>query len=250
MKTFYFTATGNSLNVANVIGGELLSIPQILKHGPFEFEDEKIGFIIPCYYFGIPNLIYDFFDKVNFKSEYYFGILTFGGMSGAALNRLIKLGKEKGIKFNYTNEICMIDNYLPMYEISKELKKKENSNFEEVIEKVSKEIKENKNSLLIKNQFTNIFSNIAYGFYKRALGKSDFKFSIDKNCNGCKICEKVCPVDNIEVFDKPKFNHKCEICLSCIHNCPKKSIHHKKEKSENRHRNRNVTVKEIISSNL
>jgi flavodoxin len=30
MKVFYFTATGNCLEVAKAIGGELLSIPKIL----------------------------------------------------------------------------------------------------------------------------------------------------------------------------------------------------------------------------
>ena len=33
MKTCYFTATGNCLYVARMIGGELLSIPQLMKAG-------------------------------------------------------------------------------------------------------------------------------------------------------------------------------------------------------------------------
>ena len=40
MKIFYFTATGNSLYVAKKVGGELYSIPQMIKEGKWEFEKE------------------------------------------------------------------------------------------------------------------------------------------------------------------------------------------------------------------
>ena len=36
MKTLYFTATGNSLYIAKSIGGELLSIPKMIKEGRYE----------------------------------------------------------------------------------------------------------------------------------------------------------------------------------------------------------------------
>ena len=57
MKTFYFTATGNSLYVAKRIGGELYSIPQMLENKRLEFEDEAIGIVLPCYGWGIPNMV-------------------------------------------------------------------------------------------------------------------------------------------------------------------------------------------------
>ena len=41
MKVFYFTATGNSLDVTKRFGGEIYSIPNVLKGDQFHFEDEK-----------------------------------------------------------------------------------------------------------------------------------------------------------------------------------------------------------------
>ena len=41
MKVLYFTATGNCLYVAKQLGGELLSIPQLMKSGTFGIEDEN-----------------------------------------------------------------------------------------------------------------------------------------------------------------------------------------------------------------
>lgn len=45
MKIFYFTGTGNSLYVAKRFGGELYSIPKVLKSNELRYEDEKIGII-------------------------------------------------------------------------------------------------------------------------------------------------------------------------------------------------------------
>ncbi len=71
MKTFYFTATGNSLHVAKKIGGELLSIPRMLKEKRFKFEDEAVGFVYPCYGFGLPRLVEEFILKSEFKADYF-----------------------------------------------------------------------------------------------------------------------------------------------------------------------------------
>ena len=39
MKIFYYTATGNSLDVAKRIGGQLYSIPQLLKENNYTVEN-------------------------------------------------------------------------------------------------------------------------------------------------------------------------------------------------------------------
>lgn len=52
MKVLYFTATGNSLRVAKEIGGEPLSIPQMIKEGRYEFSDDKIGMVFPYLWRG------------------------------------------------------------------------------------------------------------------------------------------------------------------------------------------------------
>lgn len=63
MKILYFTATGNSLYIAKSLGGELLSIPQMVKNGFFEFTDDKIGIVFPLHAWGVPSYVADFFKK-------------------------------------------------------------------------------------------------------------------------------------------------------------------------------------------
>jgi len=68
MKIFYFTATGNSLSVAKHIGGELISMVQVLKGDQREFIDEKIGFVFPVYGGSIPTVVEDFIKFVLIQS--------------------------------------------------------------------------------------------------------------------------------------------------------------------------------------
>ena len=60
MKILYFTATGNSLyiakSLAKSIGGEIYSIPQLVKEGTFEFNDDKIGIVFPLHAWAVPPL--------------------------------------------------------------------------------------------------------------------------------------------------------------------------------------------------
>ena len=43
MKTLYYTSTGNNLYIAKQIGGELLSIPQLMKNEVFDIEQEIVA---------------------------------------------------------------------------------------------------------------------------------------------------------------------------------------------------------------
>ena len=63
---------------------------------------------------------------------------------------------------------------------------------------------------------------LADKFYDNKFEKN---FSLDSNCNGCKTCERVCPVDNIIMENhKPKWSGKCTDCMACINICPKEAI--------------------------
>jgi MinD superfamily P-loop ATPase len=90
---------------------------------------------------------------------------------------------------------------------------------------------------------------LAQTFHAFKPGNYDKGFIIEDTCNGCKVCEKVCPVNNIKVKDKPTFKHECICCYACTHNCPQNAIRLKSEKSKNRFSNEKVELKEIIAAN-
>lgn len=250
MKIFYFTATGNSLYVAKRIGGELYSIPQMLNEGEREFEDEAIGFVFPCYGFGIPRMVIDFMQRCKFKANYFFAIMTYGNMAASGLRHIEEVGSKSNIAFSYTNEILMIDNYLPLFKIEDQLAKESSKNIEENLDQIVSDIISRKNKNTTKGIASDLISKLVHRFHtKYQVDAGDKKFIVLENCNSCKVCETVCPKDNIKVGIKPEFLHKCDGCYACIHHCPKNAIHLKSERSNARFINRNIKLKEIIDAN-
>ena len=251
MKVLYFSATGNNLYIAKKIGGEYYSIPKLIKEGTFEFEDEQIGIVFPSYFGDVPFMIEQFLNKVKLNSKYIFAIVSYGSLAGSVTPKLIELGNHNQIQFSYINELLMVDNYLPIFDINKQMKNVHKKKIEENLDKILNDIETRK--IYIKKHPGGIrhLEALPNKYYEKA--KTNFKydenFNVDDTCNGCKICEKVCPVDNIKVDRKPVFNGNCMQCLACINHCPQIAIRLKREKSKARFINPNITLKEIIDSN-
>ena len=70
---------------------------------------------------------------------------------------------------------------------------------------------------------------IIYNLVSRLFNDWDKRFYVEDNCNGCGICTKICPVENINLNGKrPVWLHKCEQCMACLNWCPKGSIQYTK----------------------
>ncbi|WP_027703169.1 EFR1 family ferrodoxin [Metaclostridioides mangenotii] len=248
MKILYFTGTGNNLHVAKVIGGELYSIPKLIKENKYEFEDDKIGIIFPVYTLGLPKIVEEFLNKAKLESKYIFAIATYGTTPGNSDKQLLKIAKKNNFEFSYINSVCMVDNYLPMFDIEKEIAKKSNEDIDKNINSIVKDIESNK---IFINSNANIALRIIGSLISNDYSKLTDKFIIDSNkCIECGICENVCPVNNVKIIDKSaKYNGECQGCLACVNHCPKYAIKLKKEKGTARFINPNITLKEIIESN-
>lgn len=249
MKTFYFTSTGNNLYIAKKCGGQLFSIPKLLKEGNCEFEDDKIGIIFPCYFLGTPRIVKEFIKKATLKSEYIFAIMSYGNISAGGINQFLKIAEKYNIKVSYINEILMIDNYLPLFDIEKQIRNSPNKNIDKNLAVIVSDIHSERIYIKRKNLLCSISTFFSQWYYTISIRKADRRFFVEDSCNSCTICEKVCPVDNIKVSGKPEFLNHCEECLACTHHCPQNSIRITNEKSRARFINKNVSLKEIIASN-
>ncbi|MEZ7892666.1 MAG: EFR1 family ferrodoxin [Candidatus Wallbacteria bacterium] len=250
MLIFYFTSTGNSLAVAKRIGGNLISIPHVVNSNVKEYKDDAIGLIFPIYSLGLPEMVRQFLNNVKLDAGYTFAIGTYGNMPGAALLELQNLAKAKGFCFDYANSLLMVDNYLPMFEINKQIARLPEKKTEEMTVKIVEDIHNHKHLQTTAawwarglTALLRVFDNMAYN------GKQCEKYIINDQCNKCGICAKVCPAGNIIVNHKMQFKSKCQGCLACVHHCPRNAIHLKNEKSAKRWRNPEVSLKEIIDSN-
>lgn len=250
MKVCYFTATGNSLYVAKRIGGDLLSIPQIMKSNALDIEDDAVGVVCPVYAGQMPMMVKSFMEKAKIKTSYLFVVYTFGMSETAARPNAIAVLEKAGKKLDYVNAIKMVDNYLPGFEMKNQIETAGEKKIEEHIDQVCSEIQSRKKNV----GKIGVGDKIMMAAIRGTMGKMIFKrtaaqsYIVNDDCIKCGICAKVCPANNIRIEDKPVFADRCEVCYACAHNCPKNAIHLKNERSAVRFRNENVSVKEIIAA--
>lgn len=249
MTIFYYTATGNSLLVAKSLGGKLYSIPKLLKEEITLFQDDVIGFVFPSYVGSIPTVVEDFLDLVKIKADYTFAIVTYGKMAMWTGKHFSEMARERGITIDYINQVKMVDTSLKFYDIDKQIKGEPKKNINTQIGYIKRDVAGRVHNDTRGNRITNAVSNIGYRAYRKEIGHCEGLFSIEQSCTKCKVCEKVCPVDNIKVESNVSFQQKCIRCYACTHNCPQNAIRFKGEKSRARFRNAKVTLREIIESN-
>lgn len=248
MKVLYFSATGNSLSVAKGIGGDLISIPQIINDDNKTIEDDVVGVVFPIYCMDFPKMVRKFLGEFTLKAEYTFIIATCGMNCGTTLIDAQEIANKKGYSFDYLNVIKMADNCLPQFEMKKQGERAEGLDIMGNLNIIVDDI----NNRIVTDKIPAIGGSFMTKITRRFFGvKDDYskKYIIDEKCNQCGTCTKVCPVGNISVNDEVFFGDYCEGCQACIHLCANNAIHLKWERSEARWLNPDVEVSEIIKSN-
>lgn len=250
MTIFYFTSTGNCLAVAKRIGGNLISIPQVVDGDKLHFEDDVIGVVYPIYGFGMPKIVKKFMEKVTWKANYVFIIGTFGNMEAAAMMDVQNLMRRRGQQVDYAKALLMVDNYLPGFDMNEQVhqlpEKRVEAHLSEIVQDIQSRVKRNATASTGQKILT--FA-IQKGEGLIMNGKQGKRYIVNENCNTCGVCAKVCPTKNISVSDKVVFHESCEVCMACLHQCPKNALHMKSEKSTARWRHPEVSLAEIIKSN-
>lgn len=257
MKTiYYFSGTGNSLWVTKKIkeklgDTKLVSISSLVGDSIIEDNSSTIGFVFPVYIWNIPNIVRRFVKRLNVnESTYYFSVITCANSQGSTLLNLDKLLKRKNGKLSSGFALKMPSNYIVLG--GAEGKEKINqcfSNAEMRINDIQEVIGKNKeNKLETSNFFMRMIGNIIYKFSISHINKMDKNYWVDEKCNGCKICEQICPVDNIKMeAGKPKWLGHCEQCMSCIQYCPQESIQYgKNTKKRKRYKNPKINISEMM----
>ena len=257
---FYFSGTGNSLDIAKSIGenqGEkLISISKAMndRKDYYEYtleENETIGFIYPVYAWAPPSMVIEFIKKLrlkNYKDNYIFSVATCGENIGNTMKVLDKALNKNGLKLSSGFSIKMPNNYIVLGNVdSKEVEEHKLLAAKEKVKIINEIIRNKENQVFqIDKGFMGGMLTIIVNPMFNKRGISVKEFYANDNCNSCRICEKVCNSQIIKVTEKPRWEGQCTQCLACIHLCPQKAIQYGKgTEAKGRYKNPNVKIKDM-----
>jgi len=210
--------------------------PDTLKIVPdFDYTllDKYSFFIIgfPVYHFTQSTSMRLFLEKIPvFKEQKKaFLYVTFAMLPGNAIRDAYKILEKKNVMLcghecfrGPASDMALFGEYPYLRKYSKKTRQKLDNAINNICSSSVKQIK----SPIYRWYMP--LANLINSSTKKSYRKFPQKFHVIKEeCINCHLCVKDCPwncwdtKDEIPVITNPD---KCEICLRCIHNCPKKAI--------------------------
>lgn len=252
---YYFTGTGNSYWVAKEVAKglkdtKLIPIQSVVSEATIKVKAEFVGIIAPVYFNSLPEMVDRFLKKVAISpSTYVYSIITLGSSSS---NTLKDMSSILNNHLDYGRHLIMPGNYIRLYAIKSKdendlilhkAKIQLNSMIKDIQNK--KELPYEKDNLI--KGF--IFEHLARKPWLKRLPSFGKSFQVEAGCNSCKVCQKVCPANNIQVqADGPQWHDQCQDCMACIHACPEQVIQIKdKTQTRGRYIHPEVSIKELTA---
>jgi Pyruvate/2-oxoacid:ferredoxin oxidoreductase delta subunit/flavodoxin len=237
---FYFTGTGNSLAVARALAakiwGSLVPVASTIGQASVESDVGVIGFVFPIYDFKAPKIMEELLSKLaSIDTKYLFAVCTYGIAAGQSLKRFGKTVEEHGghlcggfaVAMPHTgvgcrfvsrsNRMCLLEASLARTEpIAGYIERRLDGTIES----------------------SRVFPALVRPWMLRTIpvlarfagrlvikGEKSLALTASDECNGCGICAKLCPVENIEmVGEHARWSDHCLGCFACLHWCPRHAI--------------------------
>lgn len=134
--------------------------------------------------------------------------------------------KAAGCGFDAMFDVKMPDTWTPVFDLSdrekvREINRRADIQLEELKEQIAGRVT-GKHMHLTTPRFTGAIGKRIYDSRTRCTEK----LTAEDGCIGCGLCAGKCPVHAIEMRSRRPVwvKEKCEMCLGCLHRCPKFAI--------------------------
>ena len=229
-KIYYFSGTGNTLwsakKIAQIIGGEceLCNIGIEAQKSGLIIEADAVILLFPSYAYGLPLIVRDFAKRAEFKTSYIAALVTYGSSPGGSLAQMSRILRKKKNEVFFFSRIPAVENYAAIFGApTARTVEKRTAMQREATEAAARGVIERRSNRV--NTFRPFSSLVSLLF---SIGVKIFyrRFRVSDKCNGCGICEKLCPVSAVVIQgNRPVFSEKCEHCQGCLSLCPQRAIH-------------------------
>lgn len=238
---------------------------------------------------GIPLIVEKFLNKLkNIGSKYIFAVCTHSGMPGVTIEKLSKIIKSRGgklaagftVKLNNPPSVFeklkksifhkklkdtaifgaqerqqkVFDHWKKKLQIIYDYISNKKEGMLETRNKLSKLFFAPLLFLLIKPVFSSRYKKLSNSLnlpFKEMIPLADRSYQYDEKCNGCGICARICPVNNIKMINsRPVWQHYCENCFACYVWCPSEAIDGDIVSYAERYHHPDVKVTDMIKSKL
>jgi Pyruvate/2-oxoacid:ferredoxin oxidoreductase delta subunit len=233
----YFTGTGNSLELAQMLqeatDERLVSLAATVDANTRSLTlepGERLGFVLPTHCWRVPEYAERFIETCQFvgatSDTYIYLVMSCGDSTGRAALAFRKVLAARKLHLDASFDVLMPDNYVISFKIPSPAAQTRT-----------------RNAAHRRMEHLVIPAVIARhpGFHRRrgvglvlgatnksyrAHGRRTKPFHAENSCTGCGTCERLCPSHAIEmVAGMPEWTlETCAFCLGCINRCPAQAI--------------------------
>lgn len=228
----YFSGTGNSLSVsrkiAEALNEQVMPMAEAVRHDLTR--EGCIGLVYPTYDFAPPPAVQRMLPLLQISPKaYVFIIITCGAQAGVSSWYAKRLLKQKGIQVAYCHKIRMPDSAGIAYHRNPNKQTWKFQKYASRLEQIIEDVKARRKAYHFSG-----WSFMGWLSLQPSIGRMMMKPFIPAvnphSCVGCGTCERICPMGNITMKERPdakplaEVGSDCTSCLSCVHFCPHQAI--------------------------
>lgn len=234
----YFTGTGNTKRIAELIGGTLTASGDAVDIAavpcaPPPADADRYVFCSPVYALGLPRVFRRYLAGLPKPGSPRPAMLAVtagnAGHTGWALRHGRELLDARGYRVSVSETVHMPDNWTPFLPTPAEdvagarLAAGDALATQLAQDFIAGRERHRPFSLAAMGPTGSWF--VHQGFHRIGINHMWQLFRATRDCTSCGLCQRVCPMSAIAMVDgRPRWSRACEQCCRCFNLCPARAI--------------------------